>query len=460
MSVLIRNGNIITASDDYTADIFIEGETISVIGKNLTVKADTEIDATGRLIFPGGIDPHVHLSMPFMGTFSSDTYETGTRAALYGGTTMVIDFVLQTQGRSLQHALIDWKSRSDDNCVSDYSFHMAVTDFNEVTKKEIKHFIEEEGIVSFKTFMAYKGALMIDDRQMIGLMEEVKKCGGLINVHATNGDMIDYLVAKHRAEGKLSPLYHYLSQPEITEAEASERFIDMASYTGCPGYIVHLTCEGALNAVRNATKRNQKMFVETCIQYLVLDASLYEKDFEGAKWVMSPPLREKKDQDTLWAGINQGLVQVVATDHCPFKWEQKLIGKNDFSKIPNGHPAIENRMELLYSEGVVTKKITLNKYVEVTSTNAAKIFGMHPRKGTIAPGSDADIVLFDPNEKHVLSAATHHMNVDYSGYEGHAVTGKVKTVLLRGKVVIEENACLVEKGYGQFIKRKKVSQTI
>ena len=460
MSVLIKNGRVITATDNYEADIFIEGEAVSMIGKNLSVKADTEIDASGKLVFPGGIDPHVHLDMPFMGTYSSDNYETGTRAALYGGTTMLIDFILQKQGNSLQAALDEWRSRSDNNCVGDYSFHMAVTDFNENTKKEIKHFIEDEGIVSFKTFMAYKGALMIDDRQMIGLMEEVKKHGGLINVHATNGDMIDYLIDKHMAEGKLSPLYHYLSQPEITEAEASERFVDMASYTGCPGYIVHLTCEGALNAVRNATKRNQKMFVETCIQYLLLDASLYEKDFDGAKWVMSPPLREKKDQATLWAGINQGLVQVVATDHCPFKWEQKLMGKNDFSKIPNGHPAVEHRMELLFSEGVVKNKITLNKYVEVASTNAAKIFGMFPRKGTIAVGSDADILIFDPNEKHTISAATHHMNVDYSGYEGWQLTGKVKTVLLRGQVVIENNACLVDKGYGKFIKRNKVSQVI
>jgi len=460
MSILIKNGNIITATDNYIADIFIEGETIKAIGKNLSIKADKEIDASGKFIFPGGIDPHVHLDMPFMGTFSSDSYETGTRAALYGGTTMVIDFILQKQGNSLQDALKEWKSRSDNNCVGDYSFHMAVTDFNEDTKKEIKHFIEEEGITSFKTFMAYKGALMIDDRQMIGLMEEVKKQGGLINVHATNGDMIDYLIAKHKAEGKLSPLYHYLSQPEITEAEASERFVDMTSYTGCPGYIVHLTCEGALNAVRNATKRNQKIFVETCIQYLILDASLYENNFEGAKWVMSPPLREKKDQATLWAGINQGLVQVVATDHCPFMWEQKLLGKDDFSKIPNGHPAIENRMELLFSEGVVKNKITLNKFVEVTSTNAAKIFGMFPKKGTIAVGSDADIVLFDANEQHTLSAATHHMNVDYSGYEGWEIKGKIKTVLLRGKVVIDNNKCLVEKGYGQFVKRNKVAQII
>ena len=459
MSILIKNGRIITADADQLADIFIEGETIKTIGKSLNVKADKEIDAEGKLVFPGGIDPHVHLEMPFMGAFSSDNYETGTRAALFGGTTMVIDFILQKQGNSLRSALEEWKSRSDNNCVGDYSFHMAVTDFNENTKKEIQEMIEVEGITSFKTFMAYKGVFMIDDRQMIELMTEVKKHGGLINVHATNGDMIDSLIAKHKSEGKLSPLYHYLSQPEVTEAEASGRFADMANYTGCPGYIVHLTCEGALNAVRNATKRNQHIFVETCIQYLILDASLYEQE-DGAKWVMSPPLREKKDQATLWAGINQGLVNVVATDHCPFNWEKKLLGKDDFSKIPNGHPAIENRMELLYSEGVAKNKITLNKYVEVACTNPAKIFGMFPRKGTIAVGSDADIVIFDPNEKHILSAKTHHMNVDYSGYEGWEVTGKVKTVLLRGKVAIENNHCNIEKGYGKFIKRNKVSSIV
>jgi dihydropyrimidinase len=460
MSVLIKNGRVITATDDYIADIFIEGEIVKSIGQNLSVKADREIDATGKLIFPGGIDPHVHLDMPFMGTYSSDNYETGTRAALFGGTTMVIDFILQKQGNSLRAALQEWQGRSEGNCLGDYSFHMAVTDFNADTKNEIQEMIEKEGITSFKTFMAYKGALMIDDRQMVGLMQEVKKHGGLINVHATNGDMIDFLVDNHRAEGKLSPLYHYLSQPEVTEAEASGRFADMANYTGCPGYIVHLTCEGALNAVRNASKRNQKVFVETCIQYLILDASLYEKNFEGAKWVMSPPLRQKKDQATLWAGINQGLVQVVATDHCPFKWEQKLMGKDDFSKIPNGHPAIENRMELLFSEGVAKNKITLNKYVEIACTNPAKIFGMFPRKGTVAVGSDADIVIFDPNEQHTLSVRTHHMNVDYSGYEGWEVTGKVKTVLLRGEIAIENNACKITKGYGKFIKRRKVSQLI
>lgn len=460
MSLLIKNGRIITAAEDYVADIFIEGEIISAIGKNLSMEADETIDAKGKLIFPGGIDPHVHLDMPFMGTYSSDNYETGTRAALHGGTTMVIDFILQTQGKSLRHALEQWQGRSNGNCFGDYSFHMAVTDFNDDTKKEIKEMVEREGIISFKTFMAYKGALMIDDRQMVGLMNEVKEQGGMVTVHATNGDMIDFLIAKHRSEGKLSPLYHYLSQPEITEAEATGRFADMANYTGCPAYVVHMTCEGALNHIRDVEKRNQKVYAETCIQYLILDASLYEKDFEGAKWVMSPPLRQKKDQETLWAGINQGTVQVVATDHCPFMWEQKKMGEKDFSKIPNGHPAIENRMELLFSEGVNKGKISLNKFVEVSSTNAAKIFGMFPKKGCIAVGSDADLVIFDANEKHTISAKTHHMNVDYSGYEGWELKGKVKTTILRGQVAVDNGTVKIKKGYGQFVKRNKVSSII
>lgn len=460
MSILIKNGRIVTAAENYLADIFIENEVIKAIGIDLKYPADREIDASGMLIFPGGIDPHVHLEMPFMGTYSSDSYETGTRAALYGGTTTVIDFILQQQGHSLNEALDEWQSRATGNAVGDYSFHMAVTDFNENTRTEIKDLIELHGITSFKTFMAYKGALMIDDRQMVGLMNEVRDRGGMVTTHATNGDMIDFLIAKHRAEEKFSPLYHYLSQPEVTEAEASARFTDMANYTHCPTYIVHMTCEGALNAVREATKRNQKVFVETCIQYLVLDASLYEKGFESAKWVMSPPLREKKDQATLWAGINQGLVQVVGTDHCPFLWEQKKLGEKDFSKIPNGHPAIEHRMELLYSEGVNKGKLSLNKFVEVTSTNAAKIFGMFPRKGTIGIGSDADLVIFDPLESHAISAGSHHMNVDYSAYEGWKVTGKCKTVLLRGTVCIEDNKCFVAKGNGQFIKRTKAGTKI
>ena len=454
MSLLIKNGRVVTGSSDSVCDILVEGEIITAIGRNLSAEGAEVIDATGMIVMPGGIDPHVHLDMPFMGTFSSDTYETGTRAALHGGTTVVIDFILQKQGNSLRSALDEWRSRSDGNAVGDYSFHMAVTDFNHDTKEEIKEMVAE-GITSFKTFMAYKGALMIDDAQMVGLMNEVKQHGGLVTAHATNGDMIDCLIAKHRNESKLSPLYHYLSQPEVTESEASGRFTDIANYTGSNAYIVHLTCEGALNQVREATMRNQRVFVETCIQYLVLDASLYDKGFESAKWVMSPPLREKKDQATLWAGINQGLVQVVGTDHCPFMWEQKKMGEQDFSKIPNGHPAIEHRMELLFSEGVNKGRISLNRYVEVTSTNAAKIFGMYPRKGTLSIGSDADIILMDPQRKHTISAETHHMNCDYSGYEGWEVTGKIDTVILRGKVAVADGETRVEKGYGQFIKRGK-----
>jgi len=454
MSVLLKNGRVVTADTDAVCDILIEGETIVSIGRNLQADGAEVIDCTGKIVVPGGVDPHVHLEMPFMGTFSSDTYETGTRAALHGGTTTVIDFILQKQGNSLRSAFEEWSGRATGNAVGDYSFHMAVTDFNPSTKEEIKDMVAE-GITSFKTFMAYKGALMIDDAQMVGLMQEVKKHGGLVTAHATNGDMIDTLIAQHRAAGKLTPLYHYLSQPEVTEAEASGRFADIANYTGVNSYIVHLTCEGALNQVRRATERNQRVFVETCIQYLVLDASLYEDEANGAKVVMSPPLREKKDQATLWAGLNQGLVQVVGTDHCPFMWEQKLMGKDDFSKIPNGHPAIEHRMELLFSEGVQQGKISLNKFVEVTSTNAAKIFGMFPRKGTISIGADADLVIIDPEKKHTISADTHHMNCDYSAYEGWELTGKIDTVLLRGQVAVHGGQTKVQKGYGQFIKRGK-----
>ena len=460
MSTLIKNGRIVTVADDFIADLFIEDNTISAIGKKLPDKADKIIDATDKLIFPGGIDPHVHLDIPFMGTYSSDNYETGTKAALFGGTTSIIDFAIQIKGQSLQAAVDEWRRKSEGNAYTDYSHHIAVTDFNTQTQPEVKKMIDQ-GITSFKTFKAYKGTSMIDDGQMIGLMNEVKKNGGIVTVHATNGDMIDHLIAKHRAEGKQAPLYHYLSQPEITEAEASGRFVDMAFHTDVPAYIVHLTCEGALNQVREATKRNQKVFVETCIQYLLLDASLYEKEgFEGSKWVMSPPLRQKKDQQTLWAGLNQGLVNLVGTDHCPFFMKQKQMGENDFSKIPNGHPAIEHRIELLFSEGVLKDRISLNKFVEVTSASAAKIFGMYPKKGTIGIGSDADIVIFDPTEKHIISAKTHHHNCDYSAYEGWQVTGKCKTVLLRGKIAVDNNELKIKKGFGQFIKRGLSSKVI
>jgi dihydropyrimidinase len=454
MKTLIKNGTIVTSAETYRADILIEDEKISSIGKSLSDKADKTIDASGKLIFPGGIDPHVHLDMPSSGTISSDNFETGTRAALFGGTTTVIDFVNQKKGGTLNEALAERKNRSVGKAFADFGFHMVITDFNEKTRAEIKNIIEKEGITSFKTFMAYKDTLMIDDFQMIAVMNEIKKYGATVTVHATNGAMIDSLISLYKSEEKLSPLYHFLSQPEITESEAVARFADMSFFTGVNSYIVHLTCESALNHIREAAKRNQKIYVETCTQYLLLDSELYTNSFESAKYVMSPPLRPKKNQAALWAGINQGLIQTVGTDHCPFMLKDKRLGENDFSKIPNGFPGIENRMELLFSEGVLKNRISLNKFVEITSTNAARIFGINDSKGSIAVGYDADLVIFDPNEKHSVSAETHHTNCDYSGYEGWELTGKCKTVLLRGKIAVDNNTFLLETGNGKYIKRK------
>lgn len=458
-TLLIKNGTIVTATDKYEADIFISGEKVHAIGKNLDFKSNQIIDAKGNYIFPGGIDAHTHMELPFMGTYASDTFETGTLAGLYGGTTTIIDFAIQTQGDSLNNTLDMWHKKADGNAVGDYAFHMGVTDFNNKTKLEIKDILEKKGISSFKTFMAYKGALMIDDRQMIGLMNEVKKYGGIVTTHAENGDLIDELILEAKAKGNLAPKYHALTRPEIAEAEASGRAIDIAYSGSHPLYIVHMTCEGALNRVREATKRNQKVYVETCIQYLLLEDSLYEKEgFEGAKWVFSPPLRKPKDREALWQGINQNLVHTVATDHCPFCMDQKRMGQNDFSKIPNGAPGIEHRMELMYSEGVLNKKISLNKFIELTSYAPAKIFGMFPKKGTIAVGSDADIIIFDPNKKHTISSKTHHHNCDYSAYEGWKVQGKCKTVILRGTIAIDNDKACISKGFGKYIKRSPYNQ--
>jgi len=456
MSILIKNGRIITADEDFIGDIFIEGETVSKIGKNLKEGCDSTIDASGKLVFPGGIDPHVHFDLPVMGTYSSDNFETGTKAALFGGTTTIIDFANQTKGHSLFQAVNEWHKKAENNSYTDYSFHATVTDLNDNSKKEIEKLIKKEGITSFKVFMAYKDTLKINDEEMINIMNEVHKYGGTIAVHATNGDMIDEFVKKFQSEKNFSPLYHYLSQPEITEEEACGRFIEMANKTGVHALIVHMTCEGAINKVKDAALKNQKIFVETCIQYLLLDAVVYETGgIESAKYVLSPPLRLEKDRDALWAGIFDGHVDLVSTDHCPFTLKQKMDGINDFTKIPNGIPGVEHRVELLFSEGVQKRNMSLNKFVELTSTNAAKIYGMFPQKGTIVVGSDADIVIFDPEKKHTISAKTHRHNCDYSAYEGWQVTGKCKTVLLRGKIAVNNNKLIIDKGFGKFLKRAK-----
>lgn len=453
-SLLIKNGTVVTATDHYRADVLIRDETVATIGARLDERADRTIDASDCYLFPGGIDAHTHMELPFMGTFASDTFHSGTLAGLHGGTTTIVDFAIQTQGESLEAAIQEWHRKADGHAVGDYAFHCAVTDFNEETRQEVPRVIHEHGINSFKTFMAYKGALMVDDRQMFELMKELVKHGGIITTHAENGDMVDHLVQKFVAEGKTEPRYHVLSRPPTCEAEASGRVIDLAYQADCPLYIVHMTCEEALARVKTATARNQKVHVETCVQYLLLDDSLYfQEGFEGAKVVMSPPLRKPKDQQALWAAIDQNLVHHVATDHCPFCLDQKQMGLDNFAKIPNGAPGIEHRLELMYSEGVDKGRISLNKFVEVTSTTAAKIFGLFPRKGTIAVGSDADIIVFDPARKHTISADTHHMQVDYSAYEGWEVQGKCRQTILRGTVAIDDGEPCVDEGFGQYLKR-------
>lgn len=458
-TLLIKNGTVVTASDTYKADVFVVDEKVHTIGANLKETADKTIDATGCYLFPGGIDAHTHMELPFMGTFSSDDFETGTLAGLYGGTTTIIDFAIQTKGDSLNNALNQWHEKADGKAVGDYAFHIAVTDFNDKTREEIKEVIEKRGVNSFKTFMAYKNVFMVDDRQLVELMRELKKHGGILTTHAENGDIIDSLIQKNRREGNSAPRYHCLSRPAICEEEATGRVIDLAhAQENHPLYIVHMTCEESLNRVRLATLRNQKVFAETCIQYLVLDDSVYfQEGFEGAKYVMSPPIRKKKDQEALWAGINQNLVQTVATDHCPFCMNQKEMGKDDFSKIPNGAPGIENRMELLFDKGVRAGRISLSKYVDLAATAPAKIFGLFPKKGTIAVGSDADIVVFDPHQEHTLSAKTHHMRCDYNAYEGWKIKGKCRTTILRGAVAIEEGKAKVTKGFGKYLPRERWS---
>ncbi len=452
--ILIKNGRIFSAHDDFEADLFVVDGKIKAIGSNLEYSADETIDAHGCYVLPGGIDAHTHMELPFMGTHSADDFETGTLAGFHGGTTSIIDFAIQTQGNSLADCLNTWHEKAEKS-VGDYAFHCAVTDFNEKTKKEIQGIIEN-GITSFKTFMAYKGALMIDDKMMLGLMKEVRKHGGLVTVHAENGDMVDSLVEQFKKDGTLSPKYHALAHPPIAEAEAANRFMDMAHQTNSGVYIVHTSARDTLTEVRKKFLRDQRVFVETCAQYLLLDDSVYEKpNFEGAKYVMSPPIRKKDDQEALWHGLQCGHVHTVATDHCPFNFcGQKDMGKNDFSKIPNGAAGVEHRLELVYSEGVRKGRLTMNRFVEVMCTNPANIFGLHT-KGSLAIGKDADIIIFDPNQKHTISAKNHHHNVDNSIYEGWEVTGKVRTVLSNGKIVIREGkADQVERGQGKFIKRK------
>jgi dihydropyrimidinase len=455
MKTLIKNGRIVTATDDYVGDILVEDETIALIGRRLEVAADRIIDATGKLVIPGGVDPHTHMELPFGGTMSSDDFRTGTIAAAHGGTTTIIDFAVQYKGQSLTEALDAWHRKAEGKPAIDYSFHLIITDLPDERLPELKRLIQDEGVTSFKLFMAYPGVFLVDDGTIFKAMTAAADAGGLICMHAENGVVIDVLVRRALAEGKTAPRYHALTRPTKAEAEGTARAIAIAEMAGAPVYIVHLSCFDALQKVKEARDLGLPAFAETCPQYLFLDSSLYEQEgFEGAKYVMTPPLRDKWNQDELWKGLRTDDLQVISTDHCPFCFkEQKELGASDFSKIPNGGPGVENRLSLVYNGGVVGGRISLNRFVELVATAPAKLFGLFPKKGTIAVGSDADIVVFDPNAETTISAQTHHMNVDYNAYEGMTVKGLTETVLSRGKVVIEKGRYVGRPGEGQFLRR-------
>ena len=453
MKTLIKNGRVVTAVDDYTADIFVDGETVTTIGKSLEIEADVVIDAGGKLVIPGGIDPHTHMELPFGGTSSSDDFFTGTRAAAHGGTTTIIDFAVQTKGQSMTSGVDAWHKKAEGKTCIDYGFHLITTEFEDGDEKEMYKLIDE-GISSFKLFMAYPGVFLADDATIFRAMSAAGTRGGLVCMHAENGIVINEIIKRFLADGRTPPKFHALTRPTIAEAEGVHLAIAIAEMAESPVYIVHLSSTDALNQVRQARDRGIPAFAETCPQYLFHSIEDYGDGWDGAKYVMTPPLREKHNCGELWKGLKMDDLQVISTDHCPFCMkEQKELGKESFDKIPNGAPGVENRMALIYNGGVVENRISLNRFVELTSTAAAKMFGMFPKKGTIAVGSDADIVIFDPNGETKFGVEHEHMNVDYSSYEGWTVKGKVETVLSRGRVVVENGEHTGRQGDGQFIKR-------
>jgi dihydropyrimidinase len=456
MRTLITNGIIVGADGSTAADVLIEDETIAAIGSGLAARgqtADETIDAAGRYVIPGGIDVHTHMELPFGGTSAKDTFETGTRAAAFGGTTTVVDFAVQSRGRSLREGLDAWHAKAEGNAVADYGFHMIMSDVNDDTLAEMDELVAE-GIPDFKLFTAYPGVFYSDDGAIFRAMQRTAKNGGLIMMHAENGMAIDVVAADEVAAGHTDPYYHGVARYPIFEGEATNRVIRLAEAAGVPVYIVHLSARDALEAVRAARDRGAMTFAETCPQYLFLSLDDMGNGFEGAKFVCSPPLRTADHQDELWRGLVKDDLQLVSTDHCPFDFHgQKELGKGDFRKIPNGLPGVEDRVDLLHDGGVVAGRISRERWVEIISTAPAKLFGMYPQKGAIAVGSNADIVVYDPNAKRTISAATHHMDVDYSCYEGRTVQGRSDIVLSRGTVIVRDGEFTGRRGYGRFIKR-------
>jgi len=452
MTKIIRNGTIVTADRSWKADVAIEGGVIAAIGSNL--KGDEEFDATGCYILPGAIDPHTHLEMPFMGTYSADNFETGTRAALAGGTTTVIDFCLPSPGQSLLEAIQMWDNKST-LALCDYSFHMAITWWGKQVFDEMPQVVDK-GITSFKHFMAYKGSLMVNDDEMFSSFQRCAELGALPMVHAENGDVVAQLSQKLLSEGNNGPEAHAYSRPPEVEGEATNRAIMIADIAGVPLYVVHTSCEQAHEAIRRARQKGIRVYGEPLVQHLVLDESEYfDKDWDhAARRVMSPPFRDKVHQDSLWAGLAAGSLHVVATDHCAFTTAQKRFGVGDFTKIPNGTGGLEDRLAVLWTKGVVTGRLTMNEFVAVTSTNVAKIFGMYPRKGAVIEGADADLVVWDPARGKTISAKTQHSAIDYNVFEGIEVTGLPRFVFSRGRLAVEEGAVKANTGDGKFIARE------
>ena len=452
MSKVIRNGTIVTADRTWKADILVQHDKIVAIGHDLS--GDHEIDATGCYVMPGGIDPHTHLEMPFMGTYSSDDFESGTRAAVSGGTTMVVDFCLPSPGQSLLEAIQMWDNKST-RATCDYSFHMAITWWGEQVFNEMPQVVEK-GITSFKHFMAYKGALMVDDDEMYSSFQRCAEIGALPLVHAENGDVVAQLQAKLMEDGNNGPEAHAYSRPPEVEGEATNRAIMIADMAGTPLYVVHTSCEQSHEAIRRARQKGMRVYGEPLIQHLVLDESEYANaDWDhAARRVMSPPFRNKQHQDSLWAGLQAGSLQVVATDHCAFSTEQKRYGVGDFTKIPNGTGGLEDRMPVLWTRGVNTGRLTMNEFVAVTSTNIAKILNMYPQKGAIVEGADADIVIWDPEATKTISAKSQQSAIDYNVFEGIEVKGLPKTVLSRGEIVVEDGVVKAKPGHGKFVARE------
>lgn len=455
MALLIKNGEIVTASERYVADIWCEDETITRIDRDIEAPAGAEvIDASGKYIFPGFIDPHVHIYLPFMGTYAKDTHETASRAALVGGTTTFIEMVCPARSDKPLEAFELWLGKAEDKSACDFTFHMGVTRFDEETARDFEEIVQR-GISSFKIFLAYKGAFGITDEELYHTLKLAKKLGVITTAHCENADLVQELQKKLLAEGKTDPEWHYWSRPPTVEAEGVHHLMTFAEMTGAHVYIVHTSCEESLRQATRGAERGVNVWVETLIQYLLLDRTDAEKpNFEGSKNVMSPPLRDKKNQDVLWNGLRQGLVATLATDHAPFDFAQKRMGEKDFTKIPNGIPSLEDRVNLYFTHGVKRGRIDLHRFVDTASTQAAKLFDLFPRKGAIQIGSDADLVVYDPDYRGKISAKTHQMNLDYNSFEGFEIEGRPHVVTVRGKVAARDGNFVGEAGRGKLIKRE------